>query len=105
MDSSIKSYYSKTLEGTTSKLYKKKQATPRENLWWTLIERYSRLGITNATDKLPAVGAIAQQLNMTTRQDKTYYAGLWSGSLFQDMLWASDVQDYQIALLDRRIQI
>ncbi|PKK50205.1 hypothetical protein CI102_4331, partial [Trichoderma harzianum] len=95
MDSSIKSDYSKTLEGTTSKWYKKKQVTAREDLWWTLIEQYSRLGITNATDKLPAVAAVAQQLHMTSRQAETYYAGLWSGSLFQDMLWVSDIQDYQ----------
>ncbi|KAL6790832.1 heterokaryon incompatibility domain-containing protein [Trichoderma sp. SZMC 28012] len=95
MDTSIKTDYSKTLEGATSKWYKKKQVTAREDLWWTLIEQYSRLGITNATDKLPAVAAIAQQLHMTSRQDETYYAGLWSGSLFQDMLWVSDIQDYQ----------
>lgn len=95
MDTSIKSDYGKTLEGTTSKWYKKKQVTAREDLWWTLIEQYSRLGITNATDKLPAVAAIAQQLHMTSRQDERYYAGLWSGSLFQDMLWVSDIQDYQ----------
>ncbi|KAK4080930.1 hypothetical protein Trihar35433_2035 [Trichoderma harzianum] len=92
---SIKSDYSKTLEGTTSKWYKKKQVTAREDLWWTLIEQYSRLGITNATDKLPAVAAIAQQLHITSRQDEMYYAGLWSGSFFEDMLWVSDIQDYQ----------
>ncbi|KAL6690590.1 heterokaryon incompatibility domain-containing protein [Trichoderma pleuroticola] len=95
MESSIKSDYSKVLEGTSSKFHKKKQVTAREELWWNLVERYSWLGITNATDKLPAVAVIAKQLHMTSRQHWTYYAGLWSGSLFQDMIWVSDIQDYQ----------
>ena len=58
----------------------------RRTVWHRTILTYTDLGITKASDKLVAIHGLAQQL-----EDKwdgvTYYAGLWSYRLRQDLLW------------------
>lgn len=49
---------------------------------------YSVLAITMPRDRLPAVGAIAEQFHRV-RVGEVYLAGLWSGSLLDDLLWRS----------------
>lgn len=58
--------------------------TWRQNVVW----EYSALAISMPRDRLPAVGAIAEQFQRVRAGD-TYLAGLWSGSLLDDLLWIS----------------
>ncbi|KAI0829171.1 HET-domain-containing protein [Hypoxylon sp. FL0890] len=53
-----------------------------------LVQFYSDLQLTNQTDRLLAIGAIAEQTQVI-RQNQTYLAGLWSASLALDILWIS----------------
>jgi hypothetical protein len=56
--------------------------------WHDLVESYSILNISFATDKLPALSGLAQ-LMAKRRPDAQYLAGLWSDSLEIDLLWLS----------------
>ncbi|KAK8240697.1 heterokaryon incompatibility protein-domain-containing protein [Phyllosticta capitalensis] len=51
-----------------------------------IVPDYSRLNITKPRDRLAALGAIAEQFQHA-RQGSQYLAGLWSDSLFDDLLW------------------
>ncbi|KAH8806076.1 heterokaryon incompatibility protein-domain-containing protein [Xylogone sp. PMI_703] len=61
-------------------------SSDRSQMWRQLIEQVSRLSLTQETDRLLAVGAVAEQVQ-ATRTGEDYLAGLWSGSLLQDLLW------------------
>ncbi|TRX90270.1 hypothetical protein FHL15_008815 [Xylaria flabelliformis] len=56
--------------------------------WRRMVGFYSSLALTNATDKLLAIGALAEYV-MAARQGESYLAGLWSRSLHADLLWRS----------------
>ncbi|GAP92528.2 putative heterokaryon incompatibility protein [Rosellinia necatrix] len=56
--------------------------------WRRMVGFYSSLALTNATDKLLAIGALAEYVK-AARQDESYLAGLWSRSLHADLLWRS----------------
>lgn len=58
--------------------------TWRQKVVW----EYSALAISMPRDRLPAVGAVAEQFQRV-RIGETYLAGLWSGSLLEDLLWIS----------------
>ncbi|KAI1083879.1 HET-domain-containing protein [Whalleya microplaca] len=55
---------------------------------WTdqIVPEYSILGLTLPRDRLPAIGAIAEQFQRVL-PNETYLAGLWSGTLITDLLW------------------
>lgn len=57
---------------------------------WTwrneVVPEYSNLEIHLPRDRLPALGAIAEQFN-NVRPSDLYLAGLWSGTLLEDLLW------------------
>lgn len=53
-----------------------------------VVWEYSALVVSSPRDRLPAVGAIAEQFQRV-RVGETYLVGLWSGSLLDDLLWAS----------------
>ncbi|KAI0113237.1 HET-domain-containing protein [Daldinia grandis] len=55
--------------------------------WRKIVQFYSDLQLTNQTDRLLAIGAIAEQ-TQAVRRNKTYLAGLWYESLELDLLWA-----------------
>ncbi|KAI0849789.1 HET-domain-containing protein [Daldinia vernicosa] len=55
--------------------------------WRRIVQFYSDLQLTNQTDRLLAIGAIAEQ-TQAVHQNKTYLAGLWHESLELDLLWA-----------------
>lgn len=59
-------------------------ATWRHKVVW----EYSALVTSMPRDRLPALGAIAEQFQRV-RVGETYLAGLWSGSLLDDLLWES----------------
>ncbi|KAF4965739.1 hypothetical protein FSARC_6522 [Fusarium sarcochroum] len=58
--------------------------------WRDIVSEYSRLDLTMERDKLPAVSAIAVQIQRT-RSKADYVAGLWSDSLVRDLLWRAQV--------------
>jgi hypothetical protein len=56
--------------------------------WREIVQEYSGLGLTFGKDKLPALAGLAKQMQRYRPDDK-YIGGLWTESLFQDMLWKS----------------
>jgi hypothetical protein len=55
--------------------------------WLSIIFLYTLRQITCETDKLPAVGGVAEQFSRVTGD--RYVAGLWGGSLLFDLLWSA----------------
>jgi hypothetical protein len=55
--------------------------------WHSIVRDYSCRSFTNATDKLPALSGLASTLYQMTG-DK-YLAGLWKGTLLDDLLWVN----------------
>lgn len=55
---------------------------------WRLqvVVNYAPLSFSVPRDRLPALGALAEQFQRV-RVGEDYLAGLWSGSLLQDLLW------------------
>jgi hypothetical protein len=56
--------------------------------WHGIVSTYSELNLTFEKDRLPAVAAIVER-EMRRRQNDTYVAGMWTGSLLTDLLWHS----------------
>ena len=54
--------------------------------WHVIVAAYSVLNITNPTDRLPAISAIAEQIS-ATKPGQRYLAGCWSSSLIDDLMW------------------
>ena len=56
--------------------------------WWTWAQPYTGLDITFKSDKLPAIGGLAQSYELAYPELKgTYLAGLWKGTLLTDLCW------------------
>lgn len=53
--------------------------------WHELVERYSSLDLSFSSDRLPAVGGVAKQMEGFMKCE--YLAGLWGKSLLGDLLW------------------
>ena len=56
-------------------------------MWHQAVEQYTKLSLTNWTDRLPAFSGIADHHMANSRMGATYLAGLWSDSLLYDLLW------------------
>lgn len=72
------------------------------NIWRFMVMRFTQLDLTFGTDKLPALQGCAamhmaslatikvkQQQDRQQSSDLEYVAGLWRGSIFEDLLWHS----------------
>ncbi|KAJ8494705.1 hypothetical protein ONZ51_g2144 [Trametes cubensis] len=59
--------------------------------WLKIVEDYSRAKLTNPTDKLIAISAVAEMFAPFLGPE--YIAGLWRPSLLHDLLWHTRVQD------------
>lgn len=66
--------------------------TQESDDWEDLVQMYTKLSLTYDTDRLVAIGGLAQEYSKT-RRGQTYLAGLWSGTLGQDLLWETRDQD------------
>lgn len=56
--------------------------------WHSIVEQYSKLELTNYTDRLPVIGGIAEHYHKCgIRAGERYLAEFWSGSLVADLLW------------------
>lgn len=53
--------------------------------WHSLIQAYSQRNITKQSDRLTAVGAVAEKVSTYIRSE--YYAGLWGSDLPKQLLW------------------
>ena len=62
----------------------------RTKLWTELAQQFSARNITFATDRLPAIGGLADAMNRSTTDE--YLAGLWKGSLDRTLLWRVGAQ-------------
>jgi len=60
--------------------------------WHDLVEKYSHLRLTYPNDRLAAISAIVKRELKTNHYDDRYIAGLWEGSLLEDLCWF--VQDH-----------
>jgi hypothetical protein len=56
------------------------------NRWKKLVEMYSGLKLTFASDRLPAIAALVER-ELRVRQGDTYIAGMWISSLLDDLTW------------------
>lgn len=59
--------------------------------WYDIIEKYTSRSITYTSDILPALSAIAEQVNFYTQL--SYCAGLWKGvddTFYYDLLWQTN---------------
>jgi hypothetical protein len=54
--------------------------------WHKLVNMYSGLDLTYASDRLPAVAAIVER-EMRLRLDDVYIAGMWKKNLLPDLAW------------------
>ncbi|KAK8211808.1 heterokaryon incompatibility protein-domain-containing protein [Phyllosticta capitalensis] len=54
--------------------------------WHNVVEKYSQLSLSKASDRLPAIAGVAKVMQ-TFRRDDEYLAGLWRSSLFEDLIW------------------
>jgi hypothetical protein len=57
-----------------------------QNTWQCIVTDYSAKLLTKASDKLPAIGGLAKKFH-DLRPGNVYLAGLWLGSLLDDLLW------------------
>ncbi|KAH8665245.1 heterokaryon incompatibility protein-domain-containing protein [Tricladium varicosporioides] len=67
------------------------RTTTREifrNIWRNMIQEYTRLDLTFAKDRFPALAGLAKQMHSYRKSE--YYAGLWTDSFIGDLLWEAD---------------
>ncbi|KAK4446338.1 het domain-containing protein [Podospora aff. communis PSN243] len=55
-------------------------------LWRTMVSAYVSLGLTQYSDRLPAMAGLAK--HMAARRKSRYFAGLWEDALSDDLLWS-----------------
>lgn len=58
-----------------------------KNVWRDMVERYTRLHLTVASDRFAAIAGIAKQ--MQGHRGSRYFAGLWEDAMVGDLLWAA----------------
>ncbi|KAH7386437.1 heterokaryon incompatibility protein-domain-containing protein [Cadophora sp. MPI-SDFR-AT-0126] len=54
--------------------------------WHEIVTKYTRLGLTNASDRLPAISGVAKLVQME-RNGTVYLAGIWKDSVLEDLTW------------------
>ncbi|KAL1387616.1 heterokaryon incompatibility protein-domain-containing protein, partial [Phyllosticta capitalensis] len=73
-------------------------------LWHRVVEDYSVLQLTKESDRLPAIAGIAKRVQ-SLRGSEDYLAGLWRGSLLEDLQWRrySKLGDISLGRRDRSV--
>jgi len=56
------------------------------DLWRHIVVQYTAFDLTKPSDILPALSGLAERM-LSSRLGEDYLAGLWSGSLVEDLLW------------------
>lgn len=60
--------------------------------WHDMVRDYTRLNLSFASDKLPALSGLAKRIARQKRPAARYLAGLWSDSLLVDLTWTYDAK-------------
>jgi hypothetical protein len=61
----------------------------RNDLWLSIIDQYQSRQIRKQSDRLPALSAIAQQINRSGLMGD-YVCGMWVDWLMESLMWWSD---------------
>jgi hypothetical protein len=69
--------------------------TDLELTWHRMVEEYSRLQLSKASDKLPALSGLAEDMKL--RRHTEYAAGLWVDTLLSDLLWMRSLPSLPVA--------
>jgi hypothetical protein len=57
--------------------------------WLQIVEQYAKRDISVSSDKLVAISAVAQRLDIMTKGEwGSYHAGIWQERFFEQLLWA-----------------
>jgi hypothetical protein len=56
------------------------------NSWQRIVAHYSRLQLTYASDRLPAIAAIVER-TMRSQKEYSYIAGMWMSSMLYHAAW------------------
>ncbi|KAH6673773.1 heterokaryon incompatibility protein-domain-containing protein, partial [Halenospora varia] len=62
-----------------------RSAAALQERWRKIVVEYSGLGLSFGKDKFPALSGLAKQ--QLYRPNESFVAGLWTGSLLEDLLW------------------
>jgi hypothetical protein len=60
--------------------------------WYSLLNEYTKRELSVETDKLPAVGGIAAEIQRITGVQ--YRAGLWQENLLHDLMWYTQAREW-----------
>lgn len=70
--------------------FEKKLLQPEDSgrvpTWHEIVTQYTRLGLTNPSDRLPAISGVAKVIQME-RNGIDYLAGIWKTSVPADLTW------------------
>ncbi|KAI0323736.1 HET-domain-containing protein, partial [Cubamyces sp. BRFM 1775] len=69
--------------------------------WWRIVNNYSRRQLSDASDKLTAISALAEMFVPSLGPE--YVAGLWRRTLLRDLLWTTDVRFSPSVLRSNRL--
>lgn len=61
--------------------------------WYHIVVEYSTRRLYDYTDKLPALQAIAEEIQPLLGSQVRYLAGLWSDSLIEELTWSSPLPE------------
>ena len=67
-----------------------------QNVWLDIVEGYSKLSLTFATDRLPALSGLAQAMASSGPGEESYLAGFWRRDLPIALLWYPSVDGQPI---------
>ncbi|KAH8880472.1 HET-domain-containing protein, partial [Thozetella sp. PMI_491] len=73
------------------KLFGQMQSAPNSkrwmNAWRYIVTAYTETKLSRPRDRLIAINGVAKLLSRTEKKGENYLAGIWSGSLLQDLAW------------------
>jgi hypothetical protein len=69
------------------------------DLWKRIVMHYSHLNLTESTDKLRAISAVARKFGESS--SLRYHAGLWAEHLPNQLLWEVDHDDHSLQQVTR----
>lgn len=55
--------------------------------WHKIVKEYTRMSLTVASDRLPALSGLASAMSRQVTADDKYVCGLWRSTIAQDLLW------------------
>jgi hypothetical protein len=62
--------------------------------WLQIVEQYAKRNITEPSDKLIAISAVAQRLELMTKRGwGSYHAGIWEERFFEQLLWSMSTRE------------